>query len=78
MNRTRFWQQVGLIACISSCAAEPALAAEGQKYRYDAKGRLVKVERSGSVNSGVVTEYSHDKADNRTRVKTTGSPNPTP
>ncbi len=52
-----------------------AHAAEIQKYRYDAKGRLIKVERTGTVNSGVTTEYTHDKADNRTRLKTTGSPN---
>ncbi|WP_129524212.1 hypothetical protein [Pelagerythrobacter rhizovicinus] len=50
-----------------------AQAAETVTYTYDAKGRLVKVERSGSVNSGVDTEYQHDKADNRKRVKTTGA-----
>lgn len=50
-----------------------AQAAETVTYTYDAKGRLVKVERSGSVNNGVDTEYQHDKADNRKRVKTTGA-----
>ena len=55
-----------------------AEASEAQKYRYDAKGRLVKVERTGTVNNGVNTEYSHDKADNRVRLKTTGSSNPPP
>lgn len=59
-------------------AGTSAHAAETQKYRYDAKGRLVKVERTGTVNNGVTTEYTHDKADNRTRLKTTGSPNPPP
>jgi YD repeat-containing protein len=58
--------------------ATPATATETQKYRYDAKGRLIKVERIGTVNNGVTTEYTHDKADNRTRVKTTGSPNSPP
>lgn len=53
-------------------------AAETQKYRYDAKGRLLKVERTGTVNSGVTTEYTHDKADNRTRLKTIGSANVPP
>jgi YD repeat-containing protein len=57
-------------------ASTPSNAAETQKYRYDAKGRLLKVERSGTVNNGVTTEYTHDKADNRTRLKTIGSPNP--
>lgn len=45
-------------------------AAETVTYTYDAKGRLVKVVRSGSVNNGRQTEYQHDKADNRVRVKT--------
>lgn len=52
----------------------PAHAAETITYAYDAKGRLVKVERSGSVNNGVKTDYEHDKADNRKKVKTTGAP----
>ena len=53
-----------------------AAAAETTKYTYDAKGRLVKVERSGTVNNNVKTDYEHDRADNRKRVKTTGSTNP--
>lgn len=47
---------------------------EAVAYSYDARGRLVKVERSGSVNNGVKTEYSYDKAGNRIKVKTTGAP----
>lgn len=58
--------------------ASPALAAEAITYTYDAKGRLVKVVRSGSVNNNVTIDYEHDKADNRTRLKVTGSPNPPP
>lgn len=50
-----------------------ASASETIAYTYDARGRLVKVERSGSVNNGEKTEYEHDKADNRKRVKTTGA-----
>lgn len=53
----------------------PACAAETITYSYDANGRLVKVERAGTVNDNVIVEYTYDKADNRTRVKTTGSPN---
>lgn len=45
-----------------------AHAAETITYTYDAKGRLVKVVRSGPTNNQ--TEYGHDKADNRVRVKT--------
>lgn len=55
-----------------------ASASETQKYSYDAKGRLVKVERTGTVNSDVKTEYEYDKANNRDRVKITGSSNSPP
>lgn len=55
--------------------ATVAHSAETVTYRYDARGRLVKVERSGTVNNAVTTEYTHDKANNRKRVKVTGSPN---
>ena len=56
----------------------PAFAAETVTYTYDARGRLVQVARSGTVNNGVTTAYQHDKADNRTSKTTTGSPNPPP
>lgn len=59
-------------------ATGSANAAETITYTYDAKGRLVKVVRTGTVNNNVTTEYEHDKADNRTKVKTTNSPNPPP
>jgi hypothetical protein len=58
--------------------AIPVFASETITYTYDAKGRLVKVERSGTVNDGVKAEYTHDKANNRRNVKVTGSPNPAP
>lgn len=51
--------------------ASPVSASETVKYTYDAKGRLVKVERSGTVNNGAKTDYEHDRADNRKRVTTT-------
>ena len=56
----------------------PALATETITYTYDAKGRLVKVVRTGTVNNNVTVDYEHDKADNRTRLKTTNSPNAPP
>ena len=69
-----------LVLAAIAVAAIPALtwATETISYTYDAKGRLVKVERSGTVNNGVKAEYKHDKADNRTTVTVTGSPNPPP
>lgn len=59
-------------------AAAPAGAAETITYTYDARGRLVKVERTGTVNNGVTTDYVIDKADNRTNRSTSGSSNPPP
>lgn len=55
-----------------------AHAAETITYTYDARGRLKQVARSGTVNNGVVTTYTYDKAENRTNKTTTGSPNPPP
>ena len=54
------------------------MASETVTYTYDAKGRLVKVERTGTVNNNVKYEYTQDKTNNRTNVKVTGSPNPPP
>ncbi len=56
----------------------PSYAAETITYTYDAKGRLVKVVRTGTVNNNVTVDYEHDNADNRTRLKVTNSPNPPP
>jgi YD repeat-containing protein len=58
--------------------AGSAHAAETITYTYDARGRLKEVQRSGTVNNGVTTTYTVDKADNRTNKTTTGSPNPPP
>lgn len=54
-------------------AAAGVSAAETITYTYDARGRLVKVVHSGTTNNGVQTEYTHDKADNRIKVKKTGA-----
>lgn len=72
-------KRVNLLALSSMLiSASPSFAAETVTYTYDAKGRLVTVERTGTVNNGVKTEYTHDKADNRQNVKVTGSPNAPP
>ena len=73
MKNARIGTIVGIVALTGMAAA--ALASETVTYTYDAKGRLVKVVRTGTVNNNVQTEYTHDKADNRKRVKVTGSPN---
>ena len=66
---------VSLAFFAAAALAPSAHTAETITYTYDAKGRLVKVVHTGTVNNGVTVDYTHDKADNRTNVKTTGSPN---
>jgi hypothetical protein len=73
---TQVWR--GAACAMFAMAANAASATETITYTYDAKGRLIKVERSGTVNNGVTTQYTHDKADNRSNVTVTGSPNSTP
>jgi YD repeat-containing protein len=53
-------------------------ASENIIYKYDARGRLVEVKRTGTVNNNVQTNYTHDKANNRKTVTTAGSANPPP
>lgn len=66
------------LAAVLVTSSHVAMAAETITYIYDARGRLVQVVRSGTVNNGVTSTYSHDKADNRTNKTTTGSTNPPP
>lgn len=65
---------VPLTAVATIAAAAATLAAETVTYTYDARGRLVKVERSGTVNNNVSADYTYDKGDNRTNVNVV-SPN---
>jgi hypothetical protein len=67
-----------ILGLVGVCAAGAALASETVTYTYDAKGRLVKVVRTGTVNNNVTYDYTHDKANNRTNVKVTNSPNAPP
>jgi YD repeat-containing protein len=68
------YQVIALVAFF----ALPSLAqaTETITYTYDARGRLVKVVRTGTVNNNVQTVYTHDKANNRKTVVVTGSSNP--
>ena len=65
-------------AMVGGLLPAAAGASETVNTSYDARGRLVAVSRSGTVNNNVVTNYSYDKADNRTNKTTSGSPNPPP
>lgn len=71
MNRSVRHIAIGLALGLGSTAA---LASETITYSYDARGRLIQVAHSGSVNNGVTTAYAHDKANNRTSKTTTGAP----
>lgn len=63
-----------IVALTVGLAYSPAAsAAETITYVYDARGRLVQVTHSGSVNNGVQTTYTYDKTENRTNVTTTGA-----
>ena len=63
-----------LIALVIAALAATAMASETINYSYDARGRLVQVRHSGSVNNNITSNYQYDKADNRTLKNTTGAP----
>jgi hypothetical protein len=63
-----------LWACSLAALAGAAEGAETVTYSYDSLGRLVRVDRAGTVNHGVSAQYSYDPADNRTNVKVEGVP----
>jgi hypothetical protein len=62
------YRAVLLALGVAGLAGAAAWANETVTYTYDARGRLVKVERTGSVNNNVSAEYKYDKGDNRTNV----------
>lgn len=65
-----------LLGCASAAliVSTAAAATETITYTYDARGRLKQVSHSGTVNNGVSTSYTYDKAHNRTNKTTTGAP----
>jgi YD repeat-containing protein len=73
----RSLQALGFAGALIAITATSVWANETINYSYDARGRLVKVQRSGTINNNVKAEYKYDKADNRTNVNVT-SPNPPP
>ena len=70
--------RIAVAALLLAGGAAPALAVETISYSYDARGRLVQVARSGTVNQGVTTTHQYDRADNRVVKTTSGSPNAGP
>jgi YD repeat-containing protein len=57
-----------LLAGSAFALASAAGANETIAYKYDGLGRLVRVERSGSANAGLNTNYTLDCAGNRAKV----------
>ena len=66
--------EMALLGLAALGIAGTAVASETITYTYDARGRLTQVQHSGSVNNNVATNYTYDKADNRTNKTTTGAP----
>lgn len=63
-----------IFGVVALATGATAMAAELITYTYDARGRLTRAASSGSVNNNVATNYSYDKADNRTNRTVTGAP----
>jgi YD repeat-containing protein len=74
MARLRTIALMGGLAVGSAIAASFAMATETITYTYDAKGRLVKVVHTGTVNNNVTANYTFDDADNRKTMNVTGAP----
>ena len=76
--RNRGLGAILLAAAAVAAATAAAMAAETVTYGYDARGRVVKVVRSGGgATANTTSNYSYDKADNRTNLNVT-APNPPP
>jgi YD repeat-containing protein len=59
------------IAVIGLAPISNVPSSESVNYTYDALGRLVRVDRSGTVNNGTQTSYNYDSAGNRTSTAVT-------
>jgi len=82
-NRARYFLAASTFALASSALASQARAQETTTYRYDALGRLVATNTSGSVNDGLATSVGYDAAGNRSSYAvslggSTPTPTPTP
>lgn len=68
-TRTRLRPVLAAVAIgLPLLTATAAGASETISYKYDARGRLKQVARSGTVNNGAARTYAHDRADNRMNV----------
>lgn len=59
---------LGLLLAGALLSSSAARSGETITTAYDAKGRLVSVARTGTINNGFAANYCYDKADNRAQV----------
>lgn len=69
MRRNR--RVIALVAALTPLAM--AHAAETITYTYDAQGRVIQVQSTGSANGPSTTTYQYDAAHNRVRETTVKS-----
>jgi len=72
--------KIGPVAAVAlaSVAAGGVHAQETVTYRYDALGRLIRIEHQGTANHAINTNYQYDKAGNRTEHATAAGLAPVP
>jgi YD repeat-containing protein len=63
----------GLLGFSVLLATVPAWSAETASYKYDALGRLVRVDNAGGPQSGANTSLQYDAAGNRALVTVLGA-----
>jgi hypothetical protein len=88
MGVSRFLAGTAVLALVAAIHPPPLPAGETITYTYDALGRLVKAQSSGSINNNHARSLCYDPAGNRTQMRsdsagavascTGGSPTPTP
>jgi hypothetical protein len=69
--------RIALAAFALGLSGPIAFAGETVTHTYDARGRLIKVVHSGTVNNNNQVCYKLDKAGNRINVKSTVGSTPT-
>ncbi len=69
--------KLALAALTLGLLGSTASAGETVTYTYDARGRLIKVVHTGTVNNNNQVCYKLDKAGNRINVKSTVGLTPT-
>lgn len=76
---SRLTEKVLIVLSIAMLTATAmASASETINYSYDARGRLVQVKHSGTVNNNVSATYTYDKAGNRNNLNVVSPNSPPP